>query len=476
MHRFNCSAARPIHLDSIFHAAIVVCCVASLSYLAARLGGALVLRPEMIWPVWPACAFLVAVLLLTPRKIWPVLLIAGLGAFAVYDLQEHLPIHAIILLLLSDSIEILIAALGVSYVFGGVPRLNSVKSLARYSLFAVILAPIAVASAAMSAFEKDSFWVGFLTEALALLTVTPAILGWVDIAVTRVKKPKTHYLEAALMCVGLAILAYFSFLGSSSESGPALLYSLVPFLLWAALRFGITGVSNAMMLVGFMAVWGTIHGHGPFTGDTPLHDVLSLQLFLLVAASSFMVLAAVVEGHKAAEQAVRKSEQALSTSEERLRLAQQAARIGSFEWNIQTGVNSWTPELEAMHGLSPGAFGGTQSDWEDLIHPHDREQALQRVDEALRTGRPMTAEWRVVWPDKSVHWIASRWQAFTNESGEPSENGWREYRSHGAEVGGRELSRVESHARRKNDVTTIAGRTPKHFREERPSRGGDARL
>src|SRR5438477_6476397 len=145
MNRHNCSSARPIRLNSTFHTAIVVCFVVSFSYLAAKLGGALVLRPEMIWPVWPSCAFLVAVLLLTPRKIWPVLFIAGLGAFAVYDVQEHLPIRATILLLLGDSIEILVAALGVSYVFGGVPRLNSVKSLAKYSLFAVILAPISVA-------------------------------------------------------------------------------------------------------------------------------------------------------------------------------------------------------------------------------------------------------------------------------------------------------------------------------------------
>ena len=88
------------------------------------------------------------------------------------------------------------AALGVSYLFGGVPRLNSVKSLAKYALFAVILAPVSVASAAARALEGDSWWIGFLTEALALLTLTPAILGWVDIALTRVKKPKAHYIEA----------------------------------------------------------------------------------------------------------------------------------------------------------------------------------------------------------------------------------------------------------------------------------------
>jgi PAS domain S-box-containing protein len=57
----------------------------------------------------------------------------------------------------------------------------------------------------------------------------------------------------------------------------------------------------------------------------------------------------------------KRAEEALRTSEERLRLAQQAARIGTFEWNIQTGVNTWTPELEAMYGLPPRGFGGTQT-------------------------------------------------------------------------------------------------------------------
>ena len=113
------------------------------------------------------------------------------------------------------------------------------------------------------------------------------------------------------------------------------------------------------------------------------------------------------------------AEEALRVSEERLRLAQQVARIGTFDWNIRTAVNTWTPELEAIYGLPPGGFGGTQTAWENLIHPDDLAEVLQWVDEALKTGRPMTGEWRVVWPDRSVHWIAGRWQVLRSESGEP---------------------------------------------------------
>ena len=101
----------------------------------------------------------------------------------------------------------------------------------------------------------------------------------------------------------------------------------------------------------------------------------------------------------------------------RLALAQQAAGIGTFECDLETNVNRWAPELEMMYGLSPGAFGGTLEAWEALVHPEDRAEAIRQVELSLQTGAPVQAEWRVVWPDKSIHWILARWQAVKNESG-----------------------------------------------------------
>jgi PAS domain S-box-containing protein len=114
------------------------------------------------------------------------------------------------------------------------------------------------------------------------------------------------------------------------------------------------------------------------------------------------------------------AEEALRASEERLRLAQQAARIGTFDWNIRTGVNTWTPELEAMYGLPLGGFGGTQTAFENLVHPDDRAGVIKLVDAAMKSGQPTKGEWRVVWADGSVHWIAGCWQVFMDASGEPS--------------------------------------------------------
>jgi len=116
----------------------------------------------------------------------------------------------------------------------------------------------------------------------------------------------------------------------------------------------------------------------------------------------------------------KQAEEMLRASEERLRLALGAAHIGTFEWNIRTGVNTWTPALEALYGLPPGGFGGTQTAFENLVHPDDRARVIELVEGALKTGHSTRGEWRVVWPDGSIHWLAGRWQVFRNESGEPS--------------------------------------------------------
>jgi len=107
----------------------------------------------------------------------------------------------------------------------------------------------------------------------------------------------------------------------------------------------------------------------------------------------------------------------LHESCEQLRLAQQAARIGSFDWNIQTGRNHWTPELEAMYGLKTGEFGKTQPAWKNLVHPDDRAKAVSCVNRAFETKEPVEGEWRVVWPDGSVHWLFGRFQVFLDETG-----------------------------------------------------------
>ncbi len=115
----------------------------------------------------------------------------------------------------------------------------------------------------------------------------------------------------------------------------------------------------------------------------------------------------------------KRAEEALRESKERLDLAQKVSNVGIFEWNIQTGVNTWTPELEAIYGLQEGEFPGTQEAWEELVHPEDMQEAVRGVDIALETGEPGEGEWRVIWPDGSIRWLLGRWQVFSDDVGKP---------------------------------------------------------
>ena len=200
--------------------------VATLSYLAARLGGALIIRPQMVSPLWLGNVLLASMLVLVRRRIWLVLLAAGLAGFFLFDLQAGGPIRSIGWLILSNAVEILVAALCLSYSFDGLPRLNSVRALAKYSFYAVFLAPFVGAFfGALS--TRNNYWaswkVAFFSEAIGFLTLMPAILGWASEISARGQKPRAYYLEAAALLVALVVLANLAFAAPGRNSPPALL-------------------------------------------------------------------------------------------------------------------------------------------------------------------------------------------------------------------------------------------------------------
>ncbi len=118
-----------------------------------------------------------------------------------------------------------------------------------------------------------------------------------------------------------------------------------------------------------------------------------------------------IDDHKRVEEALRESEQ-------RMRLAADVARVGTFEWNIQTNTNVWTPEMEAIYGLPAGSFTGTYEAWRELVHPDDLEEAERRVQESVEAGG-FGGEWRIIRPDGSVRWVEARGWVYHDEAGEP---------------------------------------------------------
>jgi len=107
------------------------------------------------------------------------------------------------------------------------------------------------------------------------------------------------------------------------------------------------------------------------------------------------------------------------TVQERLELAQQAGKIGSFEWHLPSQQVTWTAELEGLYGLAAGSLGDRAEDWLATLYPEDRPKVEQELQQALSSGRGLETEFRILWPDGSLHWIAVKSSLFRDTAGIP---------------------------------------------------------
>src|SRR5215472_13038739 len=353
---------------------LLVCFVAILSYCAARVGAMLEMGPEADWPIWLGNVLLASILLLTPRKTWALLIVAAFAAFALNDIQAGLPIRTRALLMLSDTLDVFVAVFCLTYTFVGAPRLNSVRALARFSLCAVVLPPLIGACFVALAIGRANYWVSwrisFFSEAIVYLTLMPAILGWFGKGPTRDQGSSANYLEATLLTVGLVSFGYLAFAAPRRYNSEAILYALVPFLLWAALRFGTTGVSSSAIAIAVLAIWGATHGRGPFMESRPLNNVFSLQLFLFFTAAPFMVLAAVVEENKQA-------------SEQLFRSIFENAQIGIGVFKISSQEHVSNRALHEMLGYSAAELSGTER-WDSIVPAEERAPCARRYAELVQ--------------------------------------------------------------------------------------------
>jgi PAS domain S-box-containing protein len=404
------SSRKLLNISSSFRPAILVCLVAILSYLAARLGGTLIISPHGAWSLWLGNVLLISILLLVRRRMWPLLIAAAFAAFILNDLQTGQPLRSIALLLLADTIEVLTAVFCLSYFFDGVPLLNSVRALAKFSLFAVILAPCMGAffvALATSGNYWTSWRISFFSEAIVSLTLMPAILGWVSKDPIRIQKSRAHYGEAAALIAGLVLLfGYLTFGAPGQSLSEVLLYLLVPIMLWSALRFGSTGVSTSVIVIAILAIWSAIHGRGPFVGSGSLNSVLSLQLFLFFAAAPFMVLAAVVEQDKQA-------------SEQFFRSIFENAQIGINFFSIDGRKAFSNRACQEMLGCTEQELSQLEN-WDKLVHPDDRASSKTRYMN-LQQGKRERDEWeqRYVWRDGRVVVTSARYALIRNARGKP---------------------------------------------------------
>jgi len=108
----------------------------------------------------------------------------------------------------------------------------------------------------------------------------------------------------------------------------------------------------------------------------------------------------------------------LQANQDLLDLAQKAAGAMAFDWYPQKKINYFSPEQEALHGLAPGSFDGTFKSWKKMIYEPDWPMVVDAIKHAQQRGK-VTVEYRVVWPDGSLHWLSTNGRMFFDDAGEP---------------------------------------------------------
>lgn len=125
-----------------------------------------------------------------------------------------------------------------------------------------------------------------------------------------------------------------------------------------------------------------------------------------------------LQASRATEELRQQTERA-QVSEERLRLALEAAQMGTWDWDIPSGNVSRSVTTEAIHGFAPDAFDGTVNSFLANLYPDDRELVTQALRRTVEEGAEYNIEFRVIWSDGSVHWVASKGQVYYDNLGKP---------------------------------------------------------
>lgn len=100
-------------------------------------------------------------------------------------------------------------------------------------------------------------------------------------------------------------------------------------------------------------------------------------------------------------------------------MAMEAARIGTFDWNIVTGAVYWSPNLVTSMGLPDGGFEGNIESFDKFVHPADRGMVRSAIQSSIETGRDYEVEFRMIRPDGSVRWVQTKGRVLYSDDGKP---------------------------------------------------------
>jgi two-component system, LuxR family, sensor kinase FixL len=391
-------------------------------YLATRTAWVLCFPDSKVSLFFPPHAILVSILLLVPtRHWWAYTLAAACSHYFATQQAGWPPLYALHCEAF-DAVQNVLAAGGIRIFVKSPFHRITLREAIYFVLIAVVIVPVGTAfwgaAFTVSNHFGTHYWVEWrnlsISNGVTAIVLVPVLLAGVHPLFTKgITAARGRILEASFLAVGLLAVGYVAFdrLPAGPDTSPALLYAPVPLLIWAALRFGLGGMSASMLAITILAIWGTMHLRGPFLTQTPAANALALQLFLLMLATPLMLLAVAIDDE-------RRSKEALHVSEARMSLAVESAQLALWDWDVASDRVWMTQEGRKFFGFEPGE-PLHYADLDRQVHPDDSTIRTTAIQRALGRDGSYEAEYRIILPDRSVRWIAARGRSLPGVNGAP---------------------------------------------------------
>jgi diguanylate cyclase (GGDEF)-like protein len=280
-------------------------------FVAGKLGLQLAYVHASATAVWPCTGMAIAALLVYGYRVWPGIL---LGAFLV-NVTTVGSVATSIAIAAGNTLEGLAGCYLVNRFAHGKETFVRAQDIFKFALLAGMVATSVSATIGVVTLGVGGFadWAAFgsiwctwwLGDAIGAVLVTPLLLLWWENP--RLKWTSEQITELAFLFMGLFSTAWIVFgkpFHSELKNYP-LEYLCIPFLVWAAYRFGRRKAATALCALAVIATWGTLHGFGPFARESRNTSLLLLQAFMGITAITTLALAAEVSGHRRAEERVR---------------------------------------------------------------------------------------------------------------------------------------------------------------------------